>query len=203
MTSENMTLAKLREIYGDPSPRAAAKVIYRFDNHCRNFIANSTFLILATSDKSGLDVSPKGDPAGFVEVESDNTLLIPDRPGNNRIDSLQNIIADPRVAVLFMIPTVSETLRVNGTAEITDSSAICNRFQVKGHCPKTVIKITATEIYTHCGKAPIRAGLWNPDSWPESRPVPTLFEMLRDHTAIPNDTVDQTSVNESYRKTLY
>ena len=102
-----------------------------------------------------------------------------------------------------MIPTVDETLRVNGTAEITDDPSICNRFEVKGRNPKTVTRITASEIVTHCGKAPMRAGLWNPNSWPESRPVPTLFEMIRDHTAIPTDSTDQESVEASYRDSLY
>ena len=112
-----MTPDKLRRLYGEVSPRAAAKVIPAFDAHCKRFVEHATFLVLATSDGTNLDVSPKGDPAGFVEVESDTTLLIPDRPGNNRIDGLMNILAHPKVALILMIPDVSETLRVNGTAE--------------------------------------------------------------------------------------
>ena len=203
MTSEKMTLSRLRSIYGGPSPRAAAKVISTFDKHCHNFIEHSTFVVLATSDGTNLDVSPKGDAAGFVEVETDNTLLIPDRPGNNRIDGLMNILINPAVALIFLIPTVDETLRVNGIAEILDDTTICSRFQVKGRSPKTVIRITATEIFTHCGKAPMRAGLWNPELWPSSRPVPTLFEMIKDHSTIPADAIDQKSVEESYRNSLY
>ena len=198
-----MTPEKLRQIYGNPSPRAAAKVISEFDKHCRRFIEHATFLVIATSDGQDLDVSPKGDPAGFVEVETDRTLLLPDRPGNNRIDGMMNILANPKVALIFMIPTVGETLRVNGFAEILDNSDICDRFQVNGRSPKTVLRITAEEIYTHCGKAPLRGGLWKPETWPTSRPIPSLNEMVRDHSEIEVDSIEQSAVEESYRKGLY
>ena len=198
-----MTPERLREIYGAVHERAAAKVIAEFDTHCRSFIAQSSFLVMATSDGQTLDISPKGDPAGFVTVESDTTLLLPDRPGNNRIDSLMNILAHPKVALLFLIPTVDETLRVNGTAEISEDPALCDQFQVNGRSPKTVVRITADEIYTHCGKAPLRAGLWKPDTWPSDRPVPTLLEMLRDHTQMPQKNTDQSAVDALYRDTLY
>jgi len=198
-----MTPERLREIYGSPFPRAAAKVIASFDDHCRKFIEHATFLVLASSDGKNLDVSPKGDPAGFVTVESDTTLLLPDRPGNNRIDGLLNILAHPKVALLFMIPAVAETLRVNGTAEIIEDPAICEQFQVKGKSPKTVTRITADEIFTHCGKAPVRSGLWKPETWPETRPIPTLYEMVRDHSELEVDSIEQAAVDESYRKTLY
>ena len=198
-----MTPERLREIYGDVSPRAAVKTIDRFDNHCRAFIGNATFLVLATSDGRDLDVSPKGDPAGFVSVESETTLLIPDRPGNNRIDGLLNILACPKVALIFMIPSVDETLRVNGVAEIIDDPAICDQFQVKGRSPKTVTRVTAEEIFTHCGKAPLRAGLWKPETWPTDRPVPTLYEMVRDHAEMDVPSTDQADVEALYRETLY
>lgn len=198
-----MTPEKLREIYGNPSPHAAAKVITRFDKHCRQFIEHSTFLVLATSDGTNLDVSPKGDPTGFVTVESDRTLLLPDRPGNNRIDGMMNILAHPKVALIFMIPTVGETLRVNGIAEISDDASLCNRFQVNGRSPKTVLRIMAEEIYTHCGKAPMRAGLWKPETWPTARPVPSLYEMLRDHAEMETALTEQSAVEERYRESLY
>ncbi|WP_223421126.1 pyridoxamine 5'-phosphate oxidase family protein [Tateyamaria pelophila] len=198
-----MTPEKLREIYGTPSAIPATKVISKFDRHCRQFIANSTFLVLATSDGQSLDVSPKGDPAGFVEVETDTTLLIPDRPGNNRIDGLLNILSNPQVALLFMIPAVDETLRVNGVAEISDDPTLCDRFAVKGRSPKTVLRVTAEEIFTHCGKAPLRAGLWRPKTWAPDRPVASLYEMLRDHTDAPIPSTEQAAVDDLYRKTLY
>ena len=198
-----MTPDRLRQLYGETSPKAASKTITSFDGHCREYIENSSFVVLATSNGNNLDISPKGDPAGFVKVETDNHLLIPDRPGNNRLDGLMNILSHPNVALLFMIPSVAETLRVNGTAEILDDPGVCDRFKIKGRSPKTVLKVTAHEIFTHCGKAPIRAGLWNTDSWPSSRPVPTLFEMIRDHAALPMEAVDQGAVEDSYRRTLY
>ncbi|WP_299653321.1 pyridoxamine 5'-phosphate oxidase family protein [uncultured Tateyamaria sp.] len=198
-----MTPEKLRELYGAPHTLAAAKVISTFDHHCRQFIEHSTFLVLATSDGKNLDVSPKGDPAGFVTVESDTTLFLPDRPGNNRIDSLLNILAHPKVALVFMIPSVTETLRVNGTAEISDDPALCDQFQVNGRSPKTVVRITADEIYTHCGKAPLRSGLWKPETWPVERPVPTLLDILKDHTAMPVENTDQEAVDEVYARSMY
>jgi PPOX class probable FMN-dependent enzyme len=199
----SMTPEKLREIYGDVSPLAAAKVISCFDSHCRNFIAHSTFLVLATSDGTNLDVSPKGDPAGFVKVETEKTLLLPDRPGNNRIDGLLNILAHPKVALIFMVPTVSETLRVNGTAEISDEPSLCDQFKVNGRSPKTVLRITVDKIFTHCGKAPMRAGFWKPETWPQDRPVPTLLEMLRDHAETDIGTTDDAFIQARYRETLY
>jgi len=198
-----MTPEKLREIYGETSPLAAAKVITRFDDHCRRFIEHATFLLIATSDGSNLDVSPKGDPAGFVQVESDTTVLIPDRPGNNRIDGLLNILAHPKVALLLMIPSVDETLRINGVAEISDDPALCNRFAIKGRVPKTVLRVRADEIFTHCGKAPLRAGLWKPETWPSARPVPTLYAMIQDHAKMDVPSTDQAYVDERYRDTLY
>ncbi len=198
-----MTPEKLRALYGPPTARASAKVITRFDQHCRRFLEHTTFLVLATSDGFNLDVSPKGDPTGFVKVETDRTLLIPDRPGNNRIDGLLNILAHPKVALLFLIPTVGETLRVNGRAEILDDSDMCGQFEINGRNPKTVLRITADEIFTHCGKAPMRAGLWKPDHWPHQRPVPSLSEMIRDHADVDVESLDQADVDRRYAKTLY
>ncbi|MEM8654611.1 MAG: pyridoxamine 5'-phosphate oxidase family protein [Pseudomonadota bacterium] len=198
-----MTPERLREIYGAPHALAAAKVISSFDHHCRQFIDHATFLVLATSDGRNFDVSPKGDAAGFVTVESDKTLLVPDRPGNNRIDSLMNILSHPKVALLFMIPSVTETLRVNGTAEISEDAALCDQFQVNGRRPKTVLRVTADEIYTHCGKAPLRSGLWRPETWPPERPVPTLFDIMKDHTALPVDDTSQSAVDEVYARSMY
>jgi len=113
-----MTPEKLRQLYGNPSPHAAAKVIPSFDKHCRQFIEHSTFLVIATSDGANLDISPKGDPAGFVKVETDKTLLRPDRRGNNRIDGMMNILRHPKVALIFLVPTVGETLRVPAFASV-------------------------------------------------------------------------------------
>ena len=198
-----MNPEKLRKLYGNPAPRAAAKVLSSFDKHCRRFIENSTFVVIATSDGANLDVSPKGDPAGFVRVETEKTLLLPDRPGNNRIDGMINSLGQPKVSLIFLMPIGGETLRVNGVAEIMDDPALCNQFQVNNRSPKTVLRITAEEIYTHCGKAAMRADLWKSETWPTARPVPSMNEMVRDHANIEVDSIEQSAVEESYRKNLY
>lgn len=204
-TAENspMTPEALQALYGPTSERAAAKVIDRFDRHCRDFIAASPFMVLATSDGQHLDVSPKGDAPGFVAVEDDRHLLIPDRPGNNRLDGLMNLLACPEVALIFLIPSVDETLRVNGTAEIIADPDICARFAIRGRAPKTVTRVRAREIYSHCGKAPLRAGLWKPESWPAKRPVATLYEIVEDHSGVRVADKSQAYVDKTYRDTLY
>ncbi len=195
--------ARLGEIYGTPSARAAGKVIDRLDVHCRRFIASSPFMVLATTDGSTLDVSPKGDPAGFVQVEDDHHLIVPDRPGNNRLDGLLNLLQDPAVALIFLIPSVEETLRVNGTAEIRDDEELRQLCALNGKLPKTVLRVRVQQVFTHCGKAPLRAGLWKPDSWPAQRPVATLNEIIRDHSGQAVESIEQSAVDELYRKTLY
>lgn len=200
-----MTTARLHEIYGSPSARVSQKVLPALDKHCRNFIANSTFVLLATSDGLTLDVSPKGDPKGFVAVEDDQHLILPDRPGNNRIDGLLNILRHPQVALIFLIPTVAETLRVNGHATIHDDPALLAAHAINGRAPKTVTRIKVEETFLHCGKAPIRSGLWQPDTWPQSRPIPNLNVMIRDQVPnIPQKDVSDESVAALYRdKELY
>jgi len=201
--SSAVTPEKLRKIYGEASPHAKAKVISHFDQHCKQFIEHATFLVLATSDGNNLDVSPKGDPAGFAKIESETTLLIPDRPGNNRIDGLLNILAHPNVACFFMVPSVSETLRVNGQAEICDDPTLCNGFQINGRSPKTVLRITADEIFIHCGKAPVRAGLWQPETWPKVRPIPSMYQVVQDHSEMPVTSTEQSYSEQRYKETLY
>ncbi|MCJ8336294.1 MAG: pyridoxamine 5'-phosphate oxidase family protein [Epibacterium sp.] len=159
--------------------------------------------VLATSDGTNLDVSPKGDPAGFVKIETGRTLLVPDRPGNSRIDGLLNILAHPKVALIFIIPSVAETLRINGTAEISDDPSLLDQFKINGRSPKTVLRIEAEEIFTHCGKAPIRAGLWKPETWPKERPIASMYEMIRDHSEMEVASTAQTYAEKRYRETLY
>ena len=198
-----MTEARLREIYGETSPRAAAKGLDRLDRHCRDFIARSPFLMLATGDGRRLDVSPKGDPAGFVHVLDDKTLILPDRPGNNRLDGMLNLLRHPAVALIFLIPTVDETLRVNGHAEISEDEGLRTLCALNGRLPRTVLRITVEEAFLHCGKAPMRAGLWHPQGWPDTRPIPTLYEIIRDHAQIDVPATDQASIEAGYRRTLY
>ena len=194
----------LRELYGEVSSVAAVKTINYLDENCLTFIDNSTFCIVATSDGFNLDVSPKGDPAGFIKVLDDKTLVIPDRPGNNRIDGLLNLLKHPKIGLLFLIPTVDETLRINGSAEIVIDSNFCKDFSLKGKAPKTVTKITVDEAFLHCGKALMRAGLWNPKTWLNNRPVPNLYEMVKGHVKghrVPDLSQDQ--IELGYKKTLY
>lgn len=179
------TLDQLRTHYKPVSSRAAQKVLARLDRHCRSFIGLSPFVMLATSSAAGaLDVTPRGDHPGFVGIEDDTTLLLPDRPGNNRLDSLSNILEHSGVGLIFLIPGVDETLRVNGTAEIRVDEDLRARFAVGGKLPTSVLRITVREAYLHCAKAFMRSGLWNPDVQVERAVLPTLGEMLRDQIGL-------------------
>ena len=160
------TVDELRALVGDSSPAVAAKLDTVLDEHARGFIARSPFLVLATSDRDGHgDVSPKGDEPGFVAVEDERTLLIPDRTGNKLLFGLQNILANPRVGILFMIPGTGETLRVNGAAELTRDPAILERLAARGKPALLAIRLTVEECFFHCAKAFLRAHLWKPDTW--------------------------------------
>ena len=178
------TETRLREIYGPATPRALAKQLDRIDTHCRSFIAASPFLLMSTSDGDRLDVSPKGDRPGFVVVEDDRHLLIPDWPGNSRIDGMRNILAHPRVGLIFLIPAVRETLRLNGAATIHDDPELLAACALKGRLPLTVIRIAVEEVFLHCAKALLRSKLWQPETWPETRPVATMSEIMLDHAGI-------------------
>ena len=176
-----MTEARLREIYGEPHADVNDKVIDYLDQNCRDFIANSPFFVLASSDGTKLDASPKGDPKGFVKVEDDQHLIVPDRAGNNRIDGLLNIIKHPNVGMVFFIPTVNDTLRVNGVASIIDDPEICEKHALKGRVPKTVMRIKVEEVFIHCGVAPQKGGLWKPKTWPTERPVASMQKIFMAH----------------------
>lgn len=176
------TEAALRELYGEPGERAVLKTLDHVDQHCRDFIALSPFLILASGASTGFDCSPKGDPPGFVEVADDKTLLIPDRRGNNRIDGLINLIEDPRVGLIFLVPGVNETLRINGRATISADPALTGRFTVRGNAPTTVMVVHVEEAFIHCAKALVRSELWNPDARVERSCLPSTGRILADHT---------------------
>jgi len=175
------TEARLREIYGPATGRSLAKQTDHIDHHCRAFIAASPFLLMATSDGALLDVSPKGDLPGFVVVEDDKHLLIPDWPGNSRIDGLRNLLAHPRIGLIFLIPTVRETLRVNGGATIHDAPELLAKCAIKDRLPLTVIRVAVEEVFLHCAKSLLRSKLWQPETWPDARPVASMGEMIRDH----------------------
>ncbi len=172
--------AQLRQIIGGPSETVLLKLSDRINELTREFIEHSPFVCVATIDPDGgLDVSPRGDPAGFVRVLDERTLLIPERPGNRIADTLRNLLADPRVALLFLIPGVGDTFRVNGRAVITDDAELLAPCAVEGRVPKLGLLVSVEEAYTHCPKAMIRSDLWNPDRHLERSALPSSGAILR------------------------
>jgi uncharacterized protein len=176
-----LTETELRARFAAPSRLATLKQLDHLDANCRRFIALSPFLCLATARPDGLaDNSPRGDAPGFVQVQDERTLLIPDRPGNNRLDSMANIVANPNVGLLFFIPGVTETLRVNGRARIVTDPDILAPFEVHGRAPKAAILVEVVEAFLHCSKALIRSRLWEPDARVDRKALPTLGRMIAD-----------------------
>ena len=171
---------ELRELIGSPNDLARLKLADRINELTREFIQRSSFVCLATSmPDGGLDVSPRGDPAGFVRILDEETLLLPERPGNRLADSLTNLLHDPRVALLFMVPGVTEMFRVNGTGVITDDRGLLEPCAVQGKVPKLGILIHVEEAYTHCSKAALRSELWNPENFLDRSELPSNGEILR------------------------
>jgi uncharacterized protein len=194
----------LRESYGAPSERALKKQLSRIDRHCRDFIARSPFLVIASADPSGrCDASPKGDAPGFVQVIDDTTLLIPDRLGNNRIDTLANLLARPGIGLIFFVPGINETLRVNGRACIITDPALLEPLAVNSKVPRSAILVTAEEIYFHCGKALIRSDLWNPDKQVRRSDFPSLGRILADQIGGISVEESERYTAESYKTRLY
>jgi PPOX class probable FMN-dependent enzyme len=195
---------ELRRHYREPTDRVLRKELDHLDAHCRLFIERSPFLILATAGADGrVDASPRGDHPGFVQAADRHTLLIPDRPGNNRLDSLTNLVERPGAAVIFVIPGVDETLRVNGSIAIDDDRDLRQRFAVAGRIPATVLVMRAEQVYLHCAKAFMRSSLWDPESWPAIRPVPTLGEMIHDQIGEVVAAETQDEMVARYRQSLY
>ncbi len=196
--------AELEALYGAASGGAIAKEVSFVHPHYAAMIAASPFMVLATSGPGGLDASPRGDPAGFVHVEDERTLLIPDRRGNNRIDSLRNIVNDPRVALLFLIPGVGETLRVNGRAKISVAPHLLARFEFRGTLPRSVIVVSAESVYFQCPKALVRSELWNPEKHISRKSLPSAGTIIADITAgqLGGEQYDR-EYPERLRQTLY
>jgi len=174
---------------------ALLKEIDHINAPYRALIEAAPFFALATSGPDGLDCSPRGDAAGFVRVHDDRTLLVPDRRGNNRIDSLRNLLIDPRVALLFLIPGCGETLRVNGRAVISTDPALTRSFIVEGKTPRSVIVVTVERVYYQCPKALVRAKLWDPESWFDRKSLPTAGKIL---AAITNGQTDAERHDREY-----
>ncbi|MFY0666401.1 MAG: pyridoxamine 5'-phosphate oxidase family protein [Natronospirillum sp.] len=171
-------LAALEALYGTPGVASLRKEVDYIHPHYRAFIAASPFMVLASSGPGGLDASPRGDQPGFVEVKDDKTLLIPDRRGNNRIDTLRNIVTDPRVALIFLIPGVGETLRVIGRAHITTNPELLGRFAVDEKLPKSVIVVHVESVYFQCARAVLRSGLWDSSQQVDRKSLPSTGAIL-------------------------
>src|ERR1700727_1521282 len=172
------TLEQLEAIYGQPGESSTVKVANRITASYRVLIEKSPFAALATFGPEGLDCSPRGDLPGFVRIHDDKTLMMPDRRGNNRVDSLRNIVRDPRIALWFLIPGSGSTLRVNGRAEVSAAADLLASFKMDGKAPRTVIVMTVDEIYFQCARAIVRSDLWNPDKRVDPKTLPTPGQIL-------------------------
>ena len=199
------TEEQLREVLGSPGARAVAKSLGSIDEHFAGFIARSPFLLIGSSDAAGnQDVSPKGDPAGFVQVLDEHTLAIPDRPGNRRGDTFSNLIQNPRVALYFLVPGVRETLRVQGKATIVRDRSLREAMAVKGKVPDLAIVVDVDEAFMHCAKCVVRSQIWNSEDWPDPADVPNLAAALVDQLKL-ETTKDELveSLEQSVRDGLY
>ena len=199
------TVEELRSSYGEPSERAARKSLDRLDRHCRRFIGLSPFVVLASSGADGrADCSPRGDAVGFVAVLDDRTVLLPDRRGNNRADSLSNVIENPYVGLLFMIPGVDETLRLNGRAALTTDPALLDPLAVNGRAPRSGLVVEVEEVFLQCTKALVRAKLWADESRVDRKAaLPSFGQMLADHVGLPDGEAVDREIRTKIRETLY
>ena len=199
------TEAALREVVGEASQIVWDKEIARVDEHCRRFIARSPFVLIATRGASGLvDISPKGDPAGFVRVLDEVTVAIPDRLGNRRMDTYRNVIGNPDVGLIFLIPGVRDTLRVSGKGEIVRDADLRATMAVKGRAPDLVLVVHVERTFFHCTKCMVRSSLWDPSGWPDTAGLSSSAEALFAH-AQPDATVQdmQTLIEDDIKERLY
>ena len=199
------TVEELRSSYGEPSERAARKSLDRLDRHCRRFIELSPFVVLASSGVDGrADCSPSGDAAGFVAVLDDRTVLLPDRRGNNRTDSLSNVLENPYVGLLFLIPGVDETLRLNGRAALTTDPALLDPLAVNGRAPRSGLVVEVEEVFLQCTKALVRARLWADESRVDRKAaLPSFGQMLADHIGLPDGEAIDRELRAKIHETLY
>jgi len=171
----------LRALHHTPMSRATDKVLRALDGYCRRVIALSPFCVIATQGSKGADVSPRGDPPGFVRVLDERTLLVPDRVGNNRLDAMANLLANPRIGMLFLVPGMNETLRINGTARITDDARLLGQCAIANRPPKVGLVINVEEAFLHCAKAFVRSSFWDASKHIDRASLPSYAEMLLDH----------------------
>lgn len=198
------TLDTLRAHYSPPKERAVKKQLSRLDAHCRRFVSLSPFVVLATGDAAGnLDASPRGGEPGFVKVVDDNTLIVPDWAGNNRLDTFTNIVASGRIAAIFFVPGVDEAFRVNGTAALRNDEAYTSLCEINGRFPKMVVEIKVKDAYLHCAKAIMRARLWDAQAKVERSALPTMNEMLRDQIGQTEPAEPQEAMVARHKTELY
>lgn len=196
--------SELRTVYKPPAPRAAQKVLDYLDDHCQNFIALSPLCILSSANANGqADASPRGDPPGFVQILDDKTLLLPDRPGNNQVDSLQNIVQNPGVGLLFFVPGMNETLRVKGKAEIVTDDDILEPMKMRNRAPLSGLRVTVEEAFLHCGRALIRSRVWDPEVQIDRSDYPTYGQVLADQIAGADAKEIDNSEDEANRERLW
>lgn len=198
------SIEALRRLYKAPTERVLRKQLARLDSHCRRFIGLARFVVISSVDDTGrLDASPRGGEAGFIRVTGEHTLLIPDRPGNNRLDSFSNIVKTGRVGLLLMIPGVDEMLRINGSAELRDDDGLLESCIEHERKPVLVLSVGVEEAYLHCAKAVMRSGLWSPESRIARSTLPTMGEMQRDQTGLAEAAETAEAALARHRSMLY
>jgi PPOX class probable FMN-dependent enzyme len=197
-------IESLRAHFGMMTTISAHKIMPRLDRHSRAFIALSPFLVLATADgDGGVDASPRGDAPGFVCMPDDTTLIIPDRPGNRRVDSFSNVVRHPGLGLIFFVPGFNETLRVNGTGRVVTDSTVLAPLEAQGKVPATGLVVSITEVFFHCGKALIRSKLWDPSRHIARDSFPSLGRIVAEQTAVMSVEAAEQFVATSYREKLY
>jgi len=200
------TETRLREITGHAGDLARDKVIDHIDEHAAHFISRCPFLLLSTRGADGReDISPKGDPAGFVKVIDNKTLAIPDRPGNRRMDSFSNLMVDDQIGLILLIPGHSDTLRISGRAQIVQDAAMGETMAIRGRVPELIVIVSVEEVCMHCPKCMIRSGLWTPESWPHMDDFPSLAQIVKAHAAQDDVALAQIEdlIESSARDRLY
>ena len=194
----------VREHYGQPGHLSLAKELDHLDHYCMDFIALSPFLVISSTDKSGsCNATPRGDAPGFVSVLNERKLLIPDRRGNNRADAMMNLVENPHIGLLFLVPGLDEILRVNGRVEITIDPDLLAPLAVQGRVPKAALDVSVQKVFFQCGKAVIRSELWNPDRRVPKGAFPTLGRILADQIAGTDAVAVDKQIEESYKSRLY
>ncbi len=195
---------QLRTLYGPAKERAVKKQMARLDHHCRDFLALARFAVFSTCDSdNNMDASPRGGDAGFIKVIDDNTVIVPDWSGNNRLDTFANVLDTARIGALFLVPGVDETLRINGTASLRNDEAFTSLCEVDGRFPKLVVHIVVREAYLHCAKAIMRAKLWAPDAKVDREVLPTMNEILRDQIGQSEPAEPQEAMVARHETELY